>query len=66
MIRWEHHTVKAYEFKASNNTPGAEPLLAEVNRLGREGWELVAVEGGILWLKREASCASTLTCWSTR
>jgi hypothetical protein len=42
--------MKCYEYK----TIAAEPTnLTSLNELGDDGWELVAVSGGIIYLKRE-------------
>jgi hypothetical protein len=42
--------MKCYEYKAI----AAEPTnLTSLNELGDAGWEMVAVSGGIIYLKRE-------------
>ena len=42
MKRFEYKTVTAFWHRERN-----------LNKWGYEGWELVAVEGGIMYLKRE-------------
>ena len=44
--------MKRYEYKTMTVLFRAERKL---NRLGYDGWELVAVDGGTMYLKREIS-----------
>lgn len=53
MKQWEYCSVEGYE--AANKTLGDwnAALARELNKLGEQGWELVAIDRGLFIFKRE-------------
>lgn len=46
LVMWEYTVVKAIEHK------GIEPLIEQMNQLGKERWEIYDIDNGFLYCKR--------------